>query len=523
MTRTANVKINLIFNTIKFMAQLIVQFAIRTALIYLMGAEYLGLNGLFSNVLAFLNLAEVGIGTAIVFNMYKPIAENDTEKIKALQNLYKRFYLIISSIVLVLGVAILPFIKYLINGDISVDINIYILYFMYLVNTLVGYLAAHKRSLLFAYQRNDIENKVKTFCLFVMTAIQIAVLFIFKDYYIYFAITIIFTLIESLLISRIAKKLYPELNGKSQELDAETKKEIKKNIGALSLHKIGATVVFSTDNILISTIIGLAVLGAYSNYVLIVSTITSLFIIISNAIGGSVGNLVASSDKEYVYTKYNQIKFILSFLTAISTVCMIVLFQPFIKVWTGGGIYLLELSTVILLVVSFYFGRMRMATSIFKDAAGLFWQNRFSPIFEAIINLVVSIVLGLFMGINGIIIGTILSTILVPLWVEPKILYKHYFKKSMRKYFVDILLNMLAIIVTTLICYYVCSFIPDSGILWLIVRFIVCFVICIALLLLMYCKSKEFKSCISWLKQIIQGFKADKNNSHIQDIKDHQE
>ncbi|MBQ8522132.1 MAG: transporter [Clostridia bacterium] len=510
MTRTANVKTNLIFNTIKFTTQLILQFAIRTALIYLMGAEYLGLNGLFSNVLAFLNLAEVGIGTAIVFNMYKPITENDTEKIKALQNLYKKFYLVISSIVLVLGVAILPFIKHFINGDVSLDINIYVIYFMYLVNTLVGYLAAHKRSLLFAYQRNDIENKIKTFCLFFMTAIQIVVLFAFKNYYAYFAITIVFTAIESLLISKIAKKLYPQLNGKAPELDIETKKEIKKNIGALSLHKIGSTVVFSTDNILISTILGLTVLGAYSNYVLIISTITSLFVIVSNAIGGSVGNLVASLDKKYVYVKYNQIKFILSFLTAISTVCMIVLFQPFIRVWTGGGIYVLELSTVILLVVSFYFSRMRMATSIFKDAAGLFWQNRFAPIFEAIINLVVSIVLGWFMGINGIIIGTILSTVLVPLWVEPKMLYKHYFKKSMRKYFIDILFNMLAIAVATIICYFICSFIPECGILWLIVRFVVCIILCIILLLLIYCKTKDFKSCVKWLKEIMHNFKSNK-------------
>ena len=271
MTRTQNIRKNLIFNIIKYVTNLLLQFVLRTVLIYYMGAEYLGLNGLFTNIFSFLNLAELGIGSAIVFSMYKPIADNDVEKIKSLEHLYKKFYIIISIIVGTIGLAITPFIKYLMNGGVSVNINIYILYIMYLVYTLVGYWSAHKRSLLFAYQRNDVENKIKTICIVGMSLIQIVVLVLFKNYYIYFSISILFTLIECILIQVYANKLFPEISGKTHPLDKETKKEITRNVTAISMHKIGGAVVFSTDNILISTFLGVVVLGAYSNYALITS------------------------------------------------------------------------------------------------------------------------------------------------------------------------------------------------------------------------------------------------------------
>lgn len=507
-TRTSNIKKNLTFNVIKFAAQLLLQFVLRTALIYIMGAEYLGLNGLFSNIFAFLNLAELGIGSAIVFSMYKPIADGDIEKVKSLQAMYKKFYLIIAAIVAGLGLLILPFLRFLINGDVSVDVNIYLLYTLYLLNTLLGYFSAHKRSLLFAHQRNDIENKVSTICLLGMTILQIAVLFIFKNYYIYFIVNVIFTLLECVLIHIWANKLYPEINGKSEALDKETKKDIFKNVGAISMHKVGSAVVFSTDNILISSMLGLVVLGAYSNYYLIVSTLIAVFTLFINAIKGSVGNLIASSDKEYVYDRYRKINFLFSILSAFCTICMVVLFQPFISVWTrGDSVYLLEFETVLLICVSFYLNRMRAGTGIFKECAGLFNQDKWKSIVEAVVNLVASIILGLFMGLNGIILGTIISTIVAPLWVEPKVLYKHYFKKSVWDYFKRYIIDVLIMIVVCAICYFVCSFLPVGGIWWLIVRFVVCGALSGVLLLVAYLPTREFKECALQFKNFINNRK----------------
>lgn len=505
MTRTDNVKKNLIFNVIKFATQLLLQFVLRTALIYLMGAEYLGLNGLFSNIFSFLNLAELGFGSAIVFSMYKPIAEGDVEKVKSLQSLYKRFYLIITLIVAGLGIAILPFLKFLINGDVGVRVNIYILYLMYLFNTLFGYFSAHKRSLLFAHQRNDVENKVATICMLGMMTLQIAVLFIFKNYYIFFAVNIVFTVIECVLIHVCANRLYPHINGQSQPLDKVTKKEIFKNVGALSMHKIGGAVVFSTDNVLISSMLGLVVLGAYSNYYLIVSTLMGIFTLLSNAVKGSVGNLIASKEKEYVYGIYQKINFMFSFFSAFCTICMIVLFQPFIKVWTSGNpIYLLKYSTVILICVSFYLSRMRLGVCIFKECAGLFNQDKWKSIIESIVNLVGSIILGIFMGINGIILGTIISTIVAPLWVEPVVLYKYYFEKKPGKYFLTYLRDVLIMLVVASACYLICGFIPDGGLMLLVAKFAVCVVLSVILLILLYIPTKDFKQSLAFVKNIIK-------------------
>jgi len=511
MTRTDNIKRNLIFNMLKYVANLILQFIIRTVLIYSLGAEYIGLNGLFTNIFSFLNLAELGIGSAIVFSMYKPIAEGDTEKVKALQNLYKKFYFIIAIIIFVVGLILTPFLKSFIKDEITADINIYILFILYLVNTLAGYFCAHKRSLLFAYQRNDVENKIRTLCVILMSIIQAIVLILFKNYYLYFSITIIFTIIECLWVYKIANKMYPEINGKSKPLDETTKKEITKNITALSMHKIGGAVVFSTDSILTSIFCGLVVLGAYSNYTLIISAIISIFIMLTNALQGSVGNLVASQSVEYVHDRFKLVNFIYSYLAAFTTICLVVLFQPFISLWTGGDIYLLDFSTVILICLSFYFTRMRSGVGIFKDAAGLFWYNKWMPIVESFVNLMVSVVMASLIGINGIFIGTIISTLVAPFWIEPHILHKHYFKKSSKKYFIRYILDFTIMVIICVITYLICSLIPVGGIWWLILRFAVCILASNILLIIVYFPTKEFKQVFSIGKSLLKNFiKKDK-------------
>lgn len=505
MARTDNVKKNLVFNIIKYVTQTVLHFVLRTALIYIIGKEYLGLNSLFSNIFSFLNLAELGIGTAIAFSMYKPVAENDIEKIKTLQNLYRRFYLIISLIIFIVGVGLLPFLKTFIKGDVSAEINIYLLYAMYLINSIVGYFCAHKRAVLFAYQRNDIENKIKTICIILMSVIQVAILFIFRNYYIYFAVTILFTIIECICVQVVTNKKYPELKGPANPLDAITKKEISKNVVALSIQKVSGALIYSTDNILISAIVGISVLGVYSNYYLIISTIISIYVLLVNALTSSVGNMITSESVDYVYDKYQKLNLLFTIFTIFCTVCLFVLFQPFMNVWVrGDASYILEFSTVILLCVSFYIVRMRMCVIIFKDAAGLFWQNKFIPVVEAVLNIAISIVLGIFMGINGIILGTIISCVCAPMILEPRILYKHYFKKSVWLYVKQLLIDTIIMIVIAGLVYLVCSFIPNGGVWLFIAKLAVCVVLTLLLLLASYAPTKQFRETLGWLKGILK-------------------
>lgn len=504
MTRSDNIKRNMVFNMVKFATQIVLQFVVRTILIYALGAEYIGLNGLFTNIFSFLNLAELGIGSAIVFNMYKPIADGDIEKVKAYQNLYKKFYLVIISIIAIIGLVIMPFLPYLISGGTNVEINIYLLYTMYLFQTLCGYFCAHKRSLLFAYQRNDVENKIKTICILGMSVVQIIVLLLTKNYYLYYAINILFTIVESVVIYISAKKLFPEITSSSNNISKEEKSGLYKNIGALSCHKIGAISIYSTDNIVISAMLGLAVLGAYSNYYLIVSSLTAIANLILNALGASVGNMIASKDKEYVYSKFKTVNFIFSYFSAFCTICMIVIFQPFMQAWTGGGIYLLDYVTVLLLCLSFYLGRMRSGVILFKEAAGLFRQDMAKPVVEAIVNIVASIVLAHFFGLKGVVLGTIISTIVAPLWVEPKVLFKHYFKRSSKSYFMQYAIDFVVMIVVAIICYFVCNLLP-SGLIGLVLKVIVCVVLSNVLLILANCWRKEFKDVLqiakSWIRK----------------------
>ncbi len=502
-SRTQHVKKNIVFNILKFATQLLLQFVLRTILIYFMGAEYIGLNGLFTNIFSFLNLAELGIGSAITFSMYKPIAEGDTEKVKALENLYKKFYLVIASIVLGLGLLITPFLKYLIKGGVTVNINIYVLYILYLINTLVGYFSAHKRSLLFAHQRSDVESRVGIVNLFVMTILQIIVLILTKNYYVFFVVNILCTTAECLIIHKLAKKLFPNISGKSQPVDAETKKVITKNVVALSMHKVGGAVVFSTDNILISAFLGAVTLGAYSNYYLIISSLIAIFNLIANAITASVGNLIANQSVEYVHNKFKQINLMFAILSAFCSVCFFVLCQPFIKLWTGGNEFMLATSTTLLLSISFYISKMRQAVLMFRDAAGLFWHDRWKPIIEAAVNLIGSIILAKFLGINGIVLGTIISTLCAPLWVEPLILYKHYFKRNCWVYFKQYLINTLITIVVGCTCYFTCTLIPNGGIWLLIAKFAACATLCGVLLLAAYSPTKEFKILMSTVKDLL--------------------
>lgn len=388
---------------------------------------------------------------------------------------------------------------------------------MYLVYTIVGYWSAHKRSLLFAYQRSDVESKIKTICFASMTIIQIIVLILFNNYYIYFSISILFMLIECIWIQLVSRKMFPEIRGKITPLDNTTKKEISKNIAALSMYKIGGAVVFSTDNILISSFLGLVTLGVYSNYSLITSALVSVFSLLSTSIMASVGNLIASSDKEYVYEKFKLTNFMFSYLSAFTTICLITLFQPFILKWTKNAEYLMDLSTVIIISMSFYITRMRNNVGVYKEAAGLFWQNRWTPVVEAVVNLVVSIALVFPLGINGIFIGTIVSTVVMPMWVEPLVLYKHYFKKSVGEYFKRYFIDALIMVCGCIICYGICSFIPDGGWLLLIAKFAVCIVLSNVILILAYLPTAEFKSCWAIVKKLWGNIKAKFNKKKVVD------
>lgn len=507
MSRKERTVKNTITAILKYLIRVIMQFVVRTVVIYKLGVEYVGLDSLYANIISMLSLAELGIGSAIVFSMYKPASENDIEKLKSLNNFYKKMYLIIAVVVLCVGSAITPFLKHLINGEPNVDVNLYVVYGVFLLNAVISYFGAHKRSLLFVNQRNDIENNLYTIQNLVMSAVQIALLLIFKNYYLYVVMIPLFTLLETISVTLIANKLYPEIRGKAQPLDKETKKEITKNIIGASCHQLGGVIVMSTDNLLVSIFFGLTVLGNVSNYVLIYTAINSFLMLFITAMQASVGNLIATSDKERVYKNYKTFNWIFACAVGLCSICMMCLTQHFMRIWIKDSNAYLSSWILLSIVGKFYITKMRNLTNTFKNCAGLLWNDWYKPLIEVIVNIVASVLCIKWLGIAGIFVGTIISTICAPLWVEPMVLYKNYFKKSMGGFWVKYLFYTLITLIAGGASYFLCSLLPSTGILYFILKMVICVIVISVIYFISYFKTSEFKSIGGMIKSMFKGSK----------------
>lgn len=499
---------NMLFSIILYVLRSLLSFVSRTIFIYYLSTEYLGLNSLFSNILTLLSLAELGFGNAIIFSMYKPIAENDDEKVRQLLALYKKFYRVVGIVILIIGLAITPFLNFLIKDVPDVFVNLYIVYLIFLTNTVFSYFLSYRRALLITNQRQDIESKISIISVVLLHVFQIVALILFQNYYIYIILITLFTVVENVIVYFVTNKIYPEYIKKPQHnLDKAEQKVITKNVFALFFHKLEYVLVCSTDNIIISAFLGINILGVYSNYAMIISYITILVGFFTSAVRGSMGNYISLKEPHETENLFNKLNFSFMWFVGWCSICLICLFQPFINVWLNEQ-YLLSIDIVLLLVFSFYFTRSRDLLGITKECAGIFWQDRFKAIFTAIINIVASIVLCHFIGLSGVVLGTILSIVLVPLWLEPYYVHKIYFKSSVKNYFKKYLLYFLTAIVLGLITYILCAIIPVSGVLGLIIKLAICVIVPNALFALLYHRTENFKYLINVAKNLLKKKKA---------------
>lgn len=281
--RTKNATRNIIYGVFLKIYQLLGPFILRTIFIYTLGMEYLGLNSLFTSILSVLNLAELGVGSALVFSMYKPIAEDDTEKICALMNLYKLYYRIIGAVILIIGLILVPFIPKLISGSVPEDVNIYVLYLMNLGATVLSYwLFAYKTCLFGAHQRNDMIAKVTIVSSTLQYIIQAIFLISISNYYLYLTITLTTGIFNNLYAAYKCNKMYPKYKARGN-LERTEVKEIHRKVRDLFTSKIGGAVVDSADTIVISSFLGLTTLAIYNNYFYIMSSIYGFIMIIFNA------------------------------------------------------------------------------------------------------------------------------------------------------------------------------------------------------------------------------------------------
>lgn len=414
----------------------IMSFLCRTVFIYTLGKTYLGFNGLFSDILSLLSLAELGVGTAILYSMYKPSAQGNYRQVAALLNLYRRVYNCIGIIITVFGLALTPFLKYLIS-DIPNMSEVPFIYILYLLNTTASYFFIYKKSILVIEQKNYIVSLIYIGTTTIQNILQIVFLLLTHNFIIYLIIQIVSTLTSNIIISFYVDKHYPFLKQyKDEQLKKEDKIEIYNNVKAMFVSKISSAVVTSTDNLLISKFVSTIVLGLYSNYILFTTIVRTVLSKIFEALTGSVGNLVAVESEEKVYYIFRRIWFVNFWLVSFATSGLFVLVNPFISLWIGES-YLLETKVVLIICLNLYMRFIRNTFLTFIDTYGLFNQIKLKCIAEAIINFTVSLFMvgPLKMGIYGVLLGTFVSNISTNFWYEPYILFKKFGVK-MREYFI---------------------------------------------------------------------------------------
>lgn len=485
--------------TIMNVIVIIVGFIAQKYFVVYLGNEYLGLNGLFNNILSILAVVELGFGTAMIYHLYRPIYDNDKVKINLLLKYYKKIYRIIAVIILFLGVSIMPFIKSII-GDVSISDNIYGLYLLALLDVVISYFLTYKRSILYANQKTYIINIVHIAYVIVLNIVEICALIVLKNYIIYLVIKIIFRMLENIIINIIVNKMYPFICKKiDAEIEDDVKKDIIQKVKGLAFHRIGGAVVLGTDNIIISYFFGVVKVGLYSNYSLIITAVTNLFGQVFSSITASVGNLLIENDLNKSYKIYNKILFANSWLYCIAATCIMCLMEPFISLWMGKD-YLLPTSILIVLVVNFYLQGLRKTSAVFKEAAGIFYEDRYMPLVESIINIVSSIALAHYFGLIGVFIGTIISSLVLFIYSYPVLVYKKIFKRRYSefifkhmKYF---LLSMCIILGSMFV---VTKIYINNLIMKLFINLIISLIVTVLTYIIIFRKSEEY----NYFKELI--------------------
>ncbi|MFC5406802.1 lipopolysaccharide biosynthesis protein [Cohnella soli] len=400
-------------------------FISRTVFIQSLGIEYLGVNGLFTNILAMLSLAEAGIGSSIMYSLYKPVAEGDRDKINKLMRLYRNAYLVIAAIVALLGLALLPFLhEFVKNTDVP---NLTGIYLIFLLNTVSPYFFSYKNAFLNVNQKGYIVTLTFSVSSIVSSLLKIGILYYTQDYILFLIIDSLFTVGTAATLNVIANRKYPYLKDKVKaKLDQPTKVGIVKNVKAIILQNVGSYLVLGTENILISTYVSVAAVGLYSNYKMLIEIGRTFIYQVFNNMYHSVGNLVTMEKEDKIYSVYKVMLLLSFWLYSLFAIVLYIVIGPFITLWIGSS-YLMSNSVLILLLLLFVERGMRNSISTVKTTAGIFHEDRFVPLVQAAVSLLVSIALVQRIGIAGVFIGSFVSALVLPFWTTPYLVYKKVF------------------------------------------------------------------------------------------------
>ena len=501
LSRTKNTLRNMVFGYLQSIINIILPFASRTVILYVMGTQYLGLSSLFTSILQFLSLTELGVGAAMVYSMYKPIAENDNETIAALLNLYRKLYRLIGTVILVIGLSLVPFLKTLVPEELPPDISLYWLYLLYLLNAVLSYwLFAYKNAILQAYQRNDINSKIAALITPVSYVFMLGSLFLTKNYYAYVIWLPIFTILTNLLRLVFVNRNFPDLKPKGS-VPQKLKQSIAKKTSALIGTKLNTVVLNAADNLVMSAYMGLTTVAMYGNYHYVMTSIIAILNIIYSSMTAGLGNSLQTDSLETNYRNFEKFSFINSWLVGWCTVCLVCLYQPFMQIWVGEDL-MFPFYVILEMGLYFYIYMIRKIPVVYKDAAGIWWEDRFRPYVCMVTNVVLNIVLVQLVGISGIILSTVFSLFISIPW-ENYTIFRYVFHRSSKAYYGKLFFSAGTMVIAGAVTLWICSLF-GSGIWTLLLKGVICVVVPNAIFILLNFKRPEFDDSKKFALRILK-------------------
>ncbi len=495
MGRVKSATRNIAFGYVGQLATALMSFILRKIFILFLSEELLGINSLYANILSILNMAELGIGTALNFQLYSLVAGGDKEKIKSYMQMYRKAYHVIALVVATVGIAISPFLRFLVKKPGAITLrDMTLFYFIFLFNTVSSYFVAYKYSLVNAEQKNYIQTNIITITKVIVVALQIAVLVLTRNFYLFLLTDAAVQLIQKIFVSRYLDNMYPYLREKNiVPLTKEESDTVWTKTKALIFHKVGDVARLQTDALIISSLIEVSMAGVVDNYNMVISTISNFVNIIFNSVISSFGNLIATESKEKQFELFKVYRFFASWVYGFSCVGFMVLLTPLVRLWLGDS-WILVPAAVHCILIDYYFKGDRIVLSNFKTAAGVFEPDKYLALIQGAVNLVISIwLVQTPLGITGVYVGTIVSGLIANI-TKPIIIYRTCFDKNAIGYFVDTVKYLVSLVAVLIACECISKFvIAKLTIPSFILMGIIITVIFNGVYFLLYGRSDEFK------------------------------
>ena len=482
---------------------IVMGYFVRIAFTAAFSKSYLGINGLFTEIIGILSLSELGVETSITYALYKPIEEKDEEKQKQIMLFYRNIYRIIAVVVACIGLILMFFLPYIIKDYQEIE-NVRLIFFLYIFNSVSSYFLIYKKTLIDANQKAYITTIFRAASFILQDVLQIILLKIHPDFILYLLIGIAVTLGKNIAISKTAEKMYPFLKKPVEKpLPVQDRKDIWKNVRAMMMNKVGTILISNTDNILLSMFSGIQIVGIYSNYNLIISAVKEVLARLFEGISASVGSFAVANTKNEVEKIYSISFFIAIWTHTVACICLYIALKPFVYLSFGTS-YTLSDPLILLLVLLLFISGIRKPSQIFHDSLGLFWHDRYKAPLEAVLNIVFSVIFAKMYGTIGVFLGTLASAVTSGMWIEPHVIYKYGFDMKIRNYLKIFIPEVLAAFLIFGITVYPLMMIHiDSLLLQIVVRLPLAFILSNILIVLLFRKKPEFQSALSLLKTFL--------------------